>query len=398
VLANSRRFTTISGGRRWGKSRLGVYRCLEAALRGGLSWWVAPSFKMSDHGWRLIKAICFQIPGVDVAETHKRITLPGGGVIQVRSADDPDSLRGEGLDFLVMDEAGFIKEGAWSEALRPALSDRRGSALFISTPRGRNWFWLMHCSTHPDHCSFTFPTSSNPYIDPEEIEAARTTLPERTFQQEYEAKFLDDSGAVFRRIREAATATPQHKAEKDHRYVFGVDWARHHDFTVITVLDTKTNSVVATDRFNQINYDIQIGRLEALYDRFRPFKVVAEVNAMGEPLVEQIRKKGWNVEGFITTNRSKGEIIDGLILAFEKEDIRIPNDETLINELQAFEMDRLPSGAFRYAAPSGMHDDMVMSLALAWHGRAKHQLFYDPEWEAEYDAGLVGPHITKIRI
>ncbi len=378
VLANSRRFTVISGGRRWGKSRLGVYRCLESALRGGLAWWVAPSYKMGEVGWRLIKALTFQIPGVDVAETHKRITLPGSGVIQVRSADDPDSLRGEGLDFLVMDEAAFIKESAWSEALRPALSDRQGSALFISTPRGRNWFWLLHCSTDADHVSFTFPTSSNPYISPAEIEHARKTLPERTFQQEYEAKFLDDSGAVFRRIREAATATPQHAAEKDHRYVFGVDWARHFDFTVITVLDTETSSVVATDRFNQINYDIQLGRLEALFNRFKPYKVVAEMNAMGEPLVEQIRKKGWNVEGFVTTNKSKGEAIEALILAFENETIRIPNDEILINELMAFEMDRLPSGAFRYAAPSGMHDDMVMSLALAWHGKTnRHRLFYD---------------------
>ena len=79
-----------------------------------------------------------QIPGVGVSETHRRVTLPGGGVLQVRSADDPDSLRGEGLDFLVMDEAAYIKEDAWIEALRPALSDRKGSALFISTPAGRN--------------------------------------------------------------------------------------------------------------------------------------------------------------------------------------------------------------------------------------------------------------------
>ncbi|MFC2085682.1 terminase large subunit domain-containing protein [Bacteroidota bacterium] len=375
VLAHSRRFTAISGGRRWGKSRLGAYRCLEQALRGGMTWWVAPNYKMSDHGWRLIKAVSLQIPGVDVAETHKRITLPGRGVIQVRSADDPDSLRGEGLDFLVMDEAAYIKEGAWVEALRPALSDRRGSALFISTPAGRNWFWRQHCSTDQDHVSFTYPTSSNPHIDPKEIEQAEKTLPERTYRQEYLAEFMDDSGAVFRRLREAATATTRHEAEKGKRYVFGVDWARHHDFTVITVLDTVSSSVVHIDRFNQINYDIQIGRLEALFNRFKPFKVVAESNAMGEPLVEQLKKKGWNVESFTTTNKSKGEAIEGLVLAFEKEEIRIPNDENLINELQAFEMDRLPSGAFRYGAPSGMHDDMVMSLALAWHGRAnKHWL------------------------
>ena len=368
VLAHSRRFTAISGGRRWGKSRLGVYRCLEKGLMGGMAWWVAPSYKMSEHGWRLIKAVALQIPGVDVSETNKRITLPGSGVIQVRSADDPDSLRGEGIDFLVMDEAAYIKESAWAEALRPALSDRRGSALFISTPAGRNWFFRVHCSTDADHISFTYPTGSNPHIDPKEIEHARMNLPERTFRQEYLAQFIEDSGVVFRRIREAVTATWRDVAEQDHEYVFGVDWGRHHDFTVITVLDTEASAVVHVDRFSQINYELQLGRLEALFNRFEPWKVVAEVNAMGEPLVEQIRRKGWNVEGFVTTNKSKGEAIEALVLAFENGEIRILDDEALINELQAFEMDRLPSGAFRYSAPAGMHDDCVMSLALAWSG------------------------------
>ena len=80
---------------------------------------MSPSYKTGAVGWRLIKSLAYQIPGTDIRETDRLVTLPTGGTVQVRSADDPDSLRGEGLDFLVMDEAAYIKEGAWIEALRP---------------------------------------------------------------------------------------------------------------------------------------------------------------------------------------------------------------------------------------------------------------------------------------
>ena len=121
-------------------------------------------------------------------------------------------------------------------------------------------------------------------------------------------------------------------------------------------------------RFNQIDYSVQIGRLEAIYNRFRPRKIIAESNSMGEPLIEQLRNKGMHVEGFATTNKSKAQIIDGLALAFENDELTILDDPVLINELQAYEAERLPSGMFRYGAPSGMHDDTVMALAMAWHG------------------------------
>jgi len=127
-----------------------------------------------------------QIPGAEIRYSDRLITMPSGGTVQVRSADNPDSLRGEGLDFVVLDECAFIKEQAWTEALRPALSDRQGKALFISTPKGRNWFWRQWTRGNTDDeewHSWRFPTSANPFIPQSEIDAARESLPERTFQQ-----------------------------------------------------------------------------------------------------------------------------------------------------------------------------------------------------------------------
>ena len=137
---------------------------------------------------------------------------------------------------------------------------------------------------------------------------------------------------------------------------------------MLTVLDTTTKSVVKVDRFNRIDYVVQVGRLKALSERFHPDRVIAEQNSMGEPLVEQLQREGLPVQGFQTTNASKTGIIESLALAFERREITIPNDSVLVSELQAYEMSRLPGGSFRYSAPEGLHDDTVMSLALAWHG------------------------------
>ena len=363
------RFKVMACGRRWGKSRLGSLLCIAVASKGGRAWWVGPTYPVASVGWRMIRRIAAQIPGVDVRESERMVTLPTGGTVQVKSADNPDSLRGEGLNFVVIDECAFVKEDAWTDALRPALADRKGGALFISTPKGHNWFWrLWHGAEGDSWQAWKFSSYDNPFLDPAEIDAARSQLPERTFSQEFLAEFIDDAGGVFRRVPAAVADTWQDEAQDGAQYVFGVDWARSGDWTVITVVDITSGSVVHLDRFNQVEYSLQLRRLQALYDRFQPSTIIAEANSMGGPLVEALQRMDLPVQPFTTTNATKASIVDALALAFERGDIRIPNDATLIAELQAFEMDKLPSGLIRYAAPEGLHDDCVMSLALAWAG------------------------------
>lgn len=372
VWSHPARFQVLACGRRWGKTRLGALRCSTVALNGGRAWWVAPSYPMTQVGWRVIVHLARQVPGATEHKGDRLITMPGGGTVQVRSADDPNSLRGDGLDFVVVDEAAFVKEAAWTEALRPALADRLGRAMLISTPKGRNWFWRawMRGDDAGDNAwmSWQLPTADNPYIQPGEIEAARLGLPERVFQQEFLAQFMDDAGGVFRGVMGTATAIAQTEPVVDHQYVMGVDWGKHNDWTVLALLDVTTKTMAALDRFNQIDYALQVQRLKALYERFRPVRVIAEANSMGEPLVEQLFREGVPVSPFTTTNATKATIIESLALAFERGTIEVLPDPALIGELQAFEMERLPSGLMRYQAPAGLHDDMVMALALAWSG------------------------------
>jgi len=149
-----------------------------------------------------------------------------------------------------------------------------------------------------------------------------------------------------------------------------VDWAKHTDFTVVTVMDITTKSMAYMDRFNQIDYALQTERLKALAEQYQPTVIIAERNAMGEPLIEQLQRDGLPVRAFTTTNATKAAIIDALALAFERGDISILADPVLVGELQAYEATQLPSGMLRYSAPEGIHDDCVMSLALAWNAVA----------------------------
>jgi hypothetical protein len=380
IFDDRHRFKAVSAGRRFGKTKLGALICFAIAAQNGRAWWVAPSYGIALIGWRMMRQLAAQVPGVTIRESERMITLPTGGTVQIKSADNPDSLRGEGLDFVVLDECAFLKEEAWTEVLRPALADRQGGALFISTPKGRNWFWHIWQRANYDAAwkSFHFTSYDNPFVAATELDSTRDQLPERVYRQEILAEFLEDGGGVFRGVRRAATAEPQQNNHIGHTYVIGADWARDGDFSCFIVLDVTTSQVVAMDRFNHIDYHIQVGRLCALADRFKPAAIIAEANSIGAPVIEQLRrqsfvgpngrKQDYPVIPFQTTNATKQVAVDALALAFEREQIRILPDEILIGELEAFTMERLPSGMIRYSAPDAGHDDTVVALMLAWQG------------------------------
>jgi len=371
AVAESRaRFKVVACGRRWGKTTLGLVMAAEAARRGQRVWWVAPTYSLAFHPWRDLKAMLAAEKSAKL-ESEKHIDLPGGGSITIKSAEDPDSLRGVGLDLVIIDEAAFISELAWYGSIRPALSDLRGKALIISTPRGRNWFFAAYQmgqqDQNPDWESWQAPTVDNPVVGEQEVEEARRMLPERIFQQEYLAEFLPDGGEVFHRVREAATAPENAKPIPGHRYVMGVDFGRHHDFTALAVIDMSANQMVALDRFGGVDWTMQRNRIAAFARQWNVEEVMAEANAMGEPNIDQLRHEGVPIYPFVTTAHSKGPLIEMLVKGLESKELAILPDELLLGELEAYRYDVLPyTGANRYFAPPGLHDDTVIALALAW--------------------------------
>ena len=211
----------------------------------------------------------------------------------------------------------------------------------------------------------------NPSIPFAEIERLYATMSERVFRQELLAEFIEDGAGVFRGVMQAATAERQDGPRGGATYVGAVDWALSTDFTVLTIMDATNRAAVYIDRFNGVDYSLQRQRIAAACERFHVASVLAEENAMGKPNNDELRRMGLPVRDFTTTNASKAELIEGLAAAFERGQIRIPNDQTLIAELQAYSAERLPGGMTRYSAPDGMHDDMVVSLALANYAAGK---------------------------
>lgn len=371
IYQGKRRFNVISCGRRFGKTIIGTNLLLEAALEGLPVAWASPTYKMLLEVWRDFLQLAAPViarNGID--KQNKRVTLITGAVVDFWSLASADSIRGRKYRRFIIDEAAMDGQllDHWNLVIRATLADYKGDAFFLSTPKGRNGFWslfqLGQDATQGDWASFQMPTVTNPHIDQAEVESMRASVPEIVFIQEFLAQFVDSNSGLFRKVMAAAIAEAQAAPIPGHSYVFGVDWGRSGDYTVISVVDVTTQEQVYLDRFNQVDYALQIGRLDALYKLFKPRLIVAESNNMGGPLIEQLRAR-YPVQPFNTTNASKKEIIDDLALGLEQSTFRTLNDAIQIGELLSFEQTRLPSGLWRYAAAGNGHDDTVMALALA---------------------------------
>ncbi|MBL8157233.1 MAG: terminase family protein [Anaerolineae bacterium] len=371
VLKSSARFRVVACGRRFGKTFVGLYAILAAAARGQKCWWLAPTYAMADHVWAELKTACRDLPGLNVHEQTRRLDFRQGGSIAIHSAHLPDHLRGAGLDFVVLDEAAFMESSVWPQVVRPMLLDRSGGALFLSSPAGRNTFWEVYhngLQRRTGWRSFHFTSFDTPLIDPAELETIRQQTPERIWRAEYLAECVEDSGRVFRASQAAATAPLDAEPVPGVRYVAGIDWGRENDLTAIVVLDADHHRLVAIDAFTGIGWDLQRGRLQAVYDRWRPVVVWAESNSIGSPNIEALQAEGLPMRPFAMTATSKPTLIDALALAIERRQLALQPDESLLSELAAYTVERQPAGNWRYSAPSGLHDDRVIALALAWHG------------------------------
>jgi hypothetical protein len=193
VFKCDKRFRILVAGRRFGKTFLALVElCRAAWAPGRLAWYVGPSIKQSKRiAWKALKKMTEPYWATPPNETDLRIELNSGGTICVRGADNYDSLRGDGLDFLVLDEYAQIAAAAWTEVLRPALADRQGRALFIGTPQGFNHFHELYenAEARPDWKSFQFTTAEGGHVSSKELESAAQELDERTYRQEFEARF-----------------------------------------------------------------------------------------------------------------------------------------------------------------------------------------------------------------
>jgi predicted phage terminase large subunit-like protein len=294
MVRHAARFKCVVAGRRFGKTRGGVCLVIEAGLAGKRAWWVAPTYAVSGIAWRLCKALCRDIPGAVIKEADRAILFPGGGEVWFKSGDRPDNLRGEGLDLLVMDEADFQSVSVWTEVLRPALADRRGRALFISSPKTEGgWFHLLFQrgqGDDPEWKSWAFPSWTNPFLAPEEIEAARKDLPSIEFRREFGAEFVSAAGA---RVK-AEWPRPCSVAPPGLDIAIGVDLAisqkQDADYTALVVLGRAPDGklYVLHAARGRMSFDAILGFIRDAAARFRPRIIAIESQQFQAAVVQEL--------------------------------------------------------------------------------------------------------------
>ncbi len=369
VIPQSRE-VVINAGRRFGKSALCAYIALTFLLQDNKKIWiVSPTYDLSlkvfNYLVRFYAAVApSQVKGITQSPTPK-IRTARGSVLECKSTENPVTLLGEELDLIIIDEAARIPKKIWEQYLYPTTAMRKGKTIFISTPNGKNWFYHEWVKAHEKGFAFKIPSNANPHFPAEEWDRAKFNLPADVFSQDYMAEFLDDAAQVFRGIRNIISNTSINDVKKGAFYVMGVDLGKHQDFTVLTVIDTSTNNVVFIDRFNSLDWNIQKARIKMCADRYNRARIIIDSSGAGDPIVDELNREGYMVDDFRYTNKSKQQLIQKLSIFIEQQDLTIPNNDMLIDELESFGYQITDSGNFTYNAPQGSHDDMVNSLALA---------------------------------
>ena len=372
IIANRNKYNVLCAGRRWGKNVLGQYVCVTGMAHGEPWGWFAPTYKILAADWRELKGVLAPII-YKKDEQEKRIELVTGGVLECWSLVDEGAGKSRHYAGIVIDEAAMAAnlKVAWNEAIFPTLADLDGEAWFLSTPKGKNYFWQVYqmagdTDDNPRWSRWHHTTYDNPHLKREVIDQMKKSMTEEAYRQEILAMFLEGEGTVFRNI-EAVTHAPEGDTPQMHArhiLVAGVDWGKQNDFTVISVGCATCGREVFMDRFNRIDYTFQMNRLIGAFEKWKVWRAAVEENAMGRPNIDWLQRKGYQIVPVYMTNPKKADLVDGLSLDFDMGRLQLLPDETAKFELEAFERTKTPSGLDKYAAPEGVHDDTVIARML----------------------------------
>ncbi|WP_428329035.1 terminase large subunit domain-containing protein [Mucilaginibacter sp.] len=363
VLNSKARFKVLLCGRRWGKSLISQIISVLGIINGKQIAYVTPTYQLSKIFFQdVLKLIPFKLIK-SANKTDLIIELITGGTLSFLTGERLDNFRGRKFHTVIIDEAAYIPdlESAWLNSIRPTLTDYKGNALFISTPRGKNYFYALYnkgLNKEDGYESFHFTSYDNPHIAKSEIDAAALELPDAAFRQEYLAEPGENSNNPFGvdNIRDNTITELSRKETK----VIGIDLGKHNDYTVFIGLD-EDGAMTYFDRFKQPwAYTIEMVKALPSYC----LKAV-DSTGVGDAVFEQLSTTCQNITGFKFTSTSKPQIVMELVKDLSLGKVKM--NEVTANEMMVFEYKIQPSGHIKYEAQSGFHDDTVMSLAMANH-------------------------------
>ena len=373
-------------------SHMGAMECVRFALamEGALIWCVAPTYQHLQVAWREVMNVLSLWEGLLVGynKNAHEIRLCHGGLIQFRSADFPDGLRGPNVDAMWVDEGAFMKPDAWY-ICKERVAATGGEIWVTTTPHGRNWLWTEanqggmpanapygEFSTE-DRWVSHYPTWHFPWAAKKDVIDAMKTMPRDVFEQEFGAMFRSSGNTVFRGIEECCSYLPYKKPDPGMSTVIGVDLARHKDFNAVVVMNAD-GEVCHVDYWNDTNWAITRPRLKKIAEKWNGILIVDSSN-IGSVIEEDLRADGVRVYPVnLHSPQKKTEIVHALQIAIEGQQIKIRDprakgagsgERKLFDELQIYSYVLTSTGRASYAAPKGLHDDMVMALALAQFAR-----------------------------
>ena len=305
--------------------------------------------------------------------TELKIELKNGSVIQLIAANEfKKSGVGANPIGVVFSEYSVTEPDAW-KFVSPILAANGGWAVFNFTPRGKNHAWelLQKARENDKWFKEVLTVEDTKVFTPDALEEERKSNTESFFQQEYYCAFIEGASQFFKRIH-------QNKYSSDYPLIgegdfqLGVDLAKYNDWSVLTPFNLMTFIAYPQERFNQIDYNLQKAKIEAMARRFNNALIVPDSTGVGDPIVEDLKARGLNIYnegiGFKFTETSRMNLLNNLAILLEQDKIKIPDDEGLISELESFQYSLSEQGKIRVKAPEGLHDDRVFSLALAVWG------------------------------
>lgn len=298
------------------------------------------------------------------------IFYKNGSIQRFVGCEDIDKHRGNNAYDVVFDEYSEMNEEVWTAIFQPVLRENKGTATFIYTPKGKNHSWklLQMAKEDPEEWFWSVKSIEDTDSIPEsEVAKIMRNTPLALFQQEYQCAFLEGASQFFRDVR-SLTYDSRMPLPQDGFYQMGVDLAKYNDWTVITPFNINTFVAYPQDRFNQVDWKTQESRIEAAARRYNNAKVYIDATGVGDPIVDALQQKGLNISedsAVKFTEKTRWDLLKNLAILMENKKIKIPDDDGLISELEAFRYELNENGKVKLTVPSGVHDDRVMSLALA---------------------------------
>ena len=299
-------------------------------------------------------------------ESEMIVELTNGSILQMVGGDNIDRIVGTNPIGVVFSEYALMKPEVW-KLTSPILAENGGWAVFIFTPRGKNHAYelLIKAQKNPNWYVEILPVSKTRALSEDILLEEKMNMTQEYFDQEYECDFTSNASAVFQDVRSRTYPEREYEFNDVGKYQLGVDLAKSNDYTVITPFDLTTFKVGPQDSFNQIDYTLQKTKIEAAFLRHNKGRVVMDSTGVGVPIVDDLLNKGINIAPYTFTFNSRNELLTNLQILLEQNKIKIPDDEELLQQLEAAIWDISPNGRSKVVVPEPMHDDRMMSLALA---------------------------------